>query len=172
MSVTTKTGDKGMTSLYTGERVKKNSVRVWSYGTIDEVTSALALARAFAQSPENKELILQLERYNYQAMADLASITDKYYITAETVKVLEDHINRLEEILPPITAFIMPGDSKAGAFLDVVRTTTRRAERRVLDLEDEAEINEQVKIYLNRLSDLAFLMMRLEDNLAAESDDK
>ena len=98
-------------------------------------------------------------------MADLASITDKYYITQDTIDEIEAVINETEAKLPPIKAFIMPGKTKAGAFLDLVRTTVRRAEREVLSLADEEEINPNIKVYLNRLSDLAFLLMRIEDDL-------
>ena len=80
MSICTKTGDKGTTSLFTGERVAKNSLRVQAYGTVDEVSSALGLARAFAKKEEVKQLLLELEQTNLKLMADLASITDKYYI--------------------------------------------------------------------------------------------
>ena len=93
------------------------------------------------------------------------SITDKYYITQDTIDEIEAVINETEAKLPPIKAFIMPGKTKAGAFLDLVRTTVRRAEREVLSLADEEEINPNIKVYLNRLSDLAFLLMRIEDDL-------
>lgn len=165
MSICTKTGDKGTTSLYTGQRVAKNSLRVKAYGTVDEVTSTLGLARAFSEKKENQDLLLQLEQTNLKLMADLASITDKYYITQDTIDEIEAVINETEAKLPPIKAFIMPGKTKAGAFLDLVRTTVRRAEREVLSLADEEEINPNIKVYLNRLSDLAFLLMRIEDDL-------
>lgn len=165
MSICTKTGDKGMTSLYTGQRVAKNSLRVKAYGTVDEVTSALGLARAFSEKEEIKTLLLQLEQTNLKLMADLASITDKYYITQDVIDDIETKITEFEGKLPPIKAFIMPGNTKAGAFLDLVRTTVRRAEREILSLATEEEINSNVKIYLNRLSDLAFLLMRTEEEL-------
>lgn len=165
MSICTKTGDKGTTSLYTGQRVAKNSLRVRAYGTVDEVTSTLGLVRAFSEKKEIQDLLLQLEQTNLKLMADLASITDKYYITQDTIDEIEAVINETEAKLPPIKAFIMPGKTKAGAFLDLVRTTVRRAEREVLSLADEEEINPNIKVYLNRLSDLAFLLMRIEDDL-------
>ena len=165
MSICTKTGDKGTTSLYTGQRVAKNSLRVKAYGTVDEVTSALGLARAFSEKEEIKTLLLQLEQTNLKLMADLASITDKYYITQDVIDDIEAKIAEFEGKLPPIKAFIMPGATKAGAFLDLARTTVRRAEREVLTLAAEEEINPNVKIYLNRLSDLAFLLMRTDEEL-------
>lgn len=171
MSICTKTGDKGTTSLYTGERVAKNSLRVNAYGTVDEVSSALGLARAFATDTEIKETLLKLEQLNMSVMADLASIVkdgSAYYITQETIDDIEDDINFFEAKLPPLRAFIVPGRSKAGAFLDLARTVTRRAEREVLTLAEKEQVNDNVRIYLNRLSDLAFLLMRIEDGDAAE----
>lgn len=165
MSICTKTGDKGTTSLFTGERVPKNSLRVRAYGTVDEVSSALGLARAFAKKEDVQKLLLKLEQTNLKLMADLASITDKYHITNETIAEIDHKIVELEAKLPPITAFIMPGNSKSGAFLDLARTTTRRAEREVLTLADTETINDNVRIYLNRLSDLCFLLMRVEEEL-------
>lgn len=165
MSICTKTGDKGTTSLFTGERVPKNSLRVRAYGTVDEVSSALGLARAFAKKEDVQKLLLKLEQTNLKLMADLASITDKYHITNETIAEIDHKIVELEAKLPPITAFIMPGRSKSGAFLDLARTTTRRAEREVLTLADVEAINDNVRIYLNRLSDLCFLLMRVEEEL-------
>ena len=104
MSICTKTGDKGMTSLYTGQRVAKNSLRVKAYGTVDEVTSALGLARAFSEKEEIKTLLLQLEQTNLKLMADLASITDKYYITQDVIDDIETKITEFEGKLPPINS--------------------------------------------------------------------
>lgn len=165
MSICTKTGDKGTTSLFTGERVAKNSLRVQAYGTVDEVSSALGLARAFATKTEVADLLLHLEQQNLKLMADLASITDKYYITDEVISDIEAKITEFEAKLPALTAFIMPGRSKSGAFLDLARTTTRRAERNVLTLAEKEDINPNIKVYLNRLSDLCFLLMRIEEEL-------
>ena len=164
MSICTKTGDKGTTSLFTGERVAKNSLRVQAYGTVDEVSSALGLARAFAKKEEVKQLLLELEQTNLKLMADLASITDKYYINNEIISNIDQKIVEFEAKLPALTAFIMPGNTQSGAFLDLARTTSR-AEREVLTLAEKEAINENVKIYLNRLSDLCFLLMRVEEEL-------
>ncbi len=163
MSVCTKTGDKGMTSLYTGQRVPKNSLRVTAYGIVDEVSSALGMARAFALNKDVSLILLRLQQTNMSVMADLASITTEYMITKETVDEIETDINEIEATLPPLRSFIVSGDSKAGAFLDLARTITRRAERAVLTLAEKESVNENVRIYLNRLSDLAFLLMRVED---------
>lgn len=164
MSIVTKTGDKGSTSLFTGERVKKNSLRVETYGSIDELRSALGLARAFTEDDKIKNFVLELEKTLLNLMADLASITDDYIINEKSVAEIEQDIISYESTLPPLTKFIHPGDSKAGAFFDLARTITRRCERLVLSLDECEKVNPQIKIYLNRLSDLCFLLQRIEDS--------
>lgn len=163
MSIVTKTGDKGTTSLFTGERVPKNSQRVHTYGTVDELRSVLGIARSFTPDEEIKEFVLNIEKTLLNLMADLASITDIFYINAGTVAEIEADIEHYESTLPEITAFIHPGDSQAGAFFDLARTITRRCERMVLTLDEKEPVNPHVKIYLNRLSDLCFLLERIED---------
>ncbi len=163
MSVTTKTGDKGTTSLYTGERVDKGCLRVETYGTIDEVGSALSMARAFAAKAEVKDRILELQKQLSLLMADFASLNKTPYITAETVKEIESAIVELEEQLPPLKCFLIPGDTKAGAMLDMARTIARRAERCACRLAQETAIAESDRLYLNRISDYCFLLMRLEE---------
>ena len=160
MSVYTKTGDAGITSLYTGERVSKNSLRVKTYGTVDELNSALA-----ASSNERvKEIILGLQKNNNLLMADLASKGQKAMINDESVAAIEKMIDEVEEIVPPFSGFIIPGDTLAGAFLDLARTITRRAERLMLDMAAEDEVHESNRLYINRLSDLCFVLMRMEEN--------
>lgn len=163
MSVTTKTGDKGETSLYTGERVKKSSLRVETYGTIDEICSALAMARAAATKPEVRDSILSLQKKLSLLMADFASLGREPIITAETVQEIEAAITATEEKLPPLNGFIVPGDTQAGAALDLARTVTRRAERLALRLAAEEDVAPSDLIYLNRVSDYVFLLMRLEE---------
>ena len=163
MSVYTKTGDSGKTSLYTGERVDKNSIRVQTYGEIDEANSCLGIARAFVQDSKVREKILELQKLLPLLMADLASHGKDPLITNENVESLEKEMDRLEKILPPINSFIIPGSSRAGAFLDLARTTIRRAERSFCALSISEDTHEVDRIFLNRLSDLCFLLMRVED---------
>ena len=169
MSVYTKTGDQGKTSLYTGERVSKDSLRVQVYGTIDEANSALAMSRAFAKNPEVKEKIYKLQKLMPLLMADLASLNKPPLITEENISYLESEMDSIEAVLPKLTAFIIPGDSKSGAFLDLARTITRRAERKFLTLAQSEEVHNVDRLFLNRLSDYCFLLMRLEDK---EEDNK
>ena len=163
MSVTTKTGDKGLTSLYTGERVDKDCQRVETYGTIDELGSALAMARAFAEKAEVRERILKLQQQLSQLMADFASCGQQPYITAEMVLALEQELAAVEGRLPALTRFLVPGDTKAGAMLDMARSTARRAERCACRLSRETTIAESDRLFLNRISDYIFLLMRLEE---------
>ncbi len=164
--VYTRTGDKGSTGLYTGQRVPKQSLRVEAYGTIDEITSALGLARATAARQDVKGTILKIQQLLMSVMADVASIDlPEPYIKEEHVKMFEDIIDKYDEKLEPLGHFILPGDTLGAAALDIARTTTRRAERALLRLADEESVNPQVVICLNRLSDLCFILARVEAEL-------
>lgn len=164
--VYTKTGDKGTTGLLTGERVNKTSARVEAYGTVDEINSALGLARANCTKSEIKEVILKLQKMLMLIMADLASNNaNDQYVTADHVAILEQMIDEFDAKLPPLKNFIVPGDTLGAAALDLARTVTRRAERQTLRLkeqEPEAKVNEQLLISLNRLSDFCFVLSRCE----------
>ncbi len=168
MKIYTKTGDEGMTSLYTGERVEKASPRVEVYGTVDEINSALAIARNFSQVPEIRAKILELQKILPRLMADLASIDKNPRITNDDIKNLEDNIDLIDKNLPPLKNFVIPGDTKAGAFLDLARTITRRAERQFYKMSHLESFFEVDRIFLNRLSDYCFMLMRLEDFDAAK----
>ncbi|MBR4153449.1 MAG: cob(I)yrinic acid a,c-diamide adenosyltransferase [Selenomonadaceae bacterium] len=163
MSIYTKTGDKGLTSLYTGERVDKNCLRVQTYGAIDEADSALGIARAFAEVDDVKEKIFAAQKLLPKLMADFASLNRESLITFDDVKKIESEMDALENSLPPLREFIISGNSKAGAFLDLARTITRRAERLACELAKSEPVHESDKIFLNRLSDYCFLLMRRED---------
>ena len=163
MKIYTKTGDKGLTSLYTGERVDKNSLRVQTYGAIDEIDSALGIARAFVEVEDVREKIFALQKLLPRLMADFASLNREPLITFDDVNNLESEMDALEEILPPLREFLIPGKTKGGAFLDLARTITRRAERLSCELSKTELIHESDKIFLNRLSDYCFLLMRKED---------
>lgn len=163
MGIYTKTGDHGTTGLFTGERVDKDSIRVEAYGSVDEANSFLGLARAFAKKEEVIEQIHSIQKISMLLMAELASKSSKEYITQKHIDEIENIIDNFEGKLPPLTAFITPGDTSAGAALDVARTTIRRAERRVLALHHHEAVSKYVTIYLNRLSDLCFVLMRYEE---------
>lgn len=163
MKIYTKTGDKGTTSLYTGERVDKNCLRVQTYGAIDEADSAFGMARAFAEVAQVREKIFAVQKLLPKLMADFASLNREPTITAGDVAKLEAEMDALESSLPPLKEFLIPGNSKGGAFLDLARTITRRAERLACELAKSEPVHEVDKIFLNRLSDYSFLLMRRED---------
>lgn len=171
MSVTTKTGDKGQTSLFTGERVDKDSLRVEVYGTIDEVDAALAMARAFSEKDEVTKRIYGVQQKLGRLMADFASLGKEPLITAADVKAMEDDITVLEYALPEQNSFIIPGDTKAGAMLDHARTVVRRAERLAIRLAKTEAVAESDRLFLNRLSDYCYLLMRLEEDVFTSLDE-
>lgn len=165
-AVYTRTGDKGTTGLYTGERIAKNSMRVEAYGNVDEITSALGLARVTATRDDIRTTIRELEKKLSNLMADIASIgLSEPYITDLDVKEIESMINEYDAMLEPLSNFLLPGDTLAEAALDIARTTTRRAERQLLRLAAQEDVNHNILIYINRLSDLCFIMGRVESEI-------
>lgn len=164
-NVYTKTGDKGTTGLYTGERINKASLRVEAYGTVDEVQAFLGLARAHGTNESVKEALLQVEKELWMLMADIASLHKEPTITDEYVVGLEKIIDAFDEQLSPLSAFILPGESQSSSYLHVARTIVRRAERDLWALFGEEGAHESNLKYLNRLSDLCFILARVEEEL-------
>ena len=160
--VYTRTGDKGRTSLYTGERVSKGSLRVETYGTVDEADSVLGEARAFASHDNVKETIFKLQKELWLLMADIASVGKEPNITPDHVTNLEHIIDQYTDSLAPLNHFIVPGDTQSASFLDVARTVVRRAERDMWRLSENEDVHEVDIRYLNRLSDLCFTLARYE----------
>lgn len=163
MSVTTKTGDHGQTSLFTGERIAKDDLRVEVYGIVDSLGSTLGMARAFAENKRVKNDLLAVQKQLGMLMADFASRNKPPRITDEMVDGLEAEIADIEESLPALKEFIIPGDKKSSAMLDLARTTARTAERHAWTLARRGSVAEVDLRYLNRLSDYMFVLMRLED---------
>ena len=163
MSVYTKTGDHGETSLFTGERVKKYSQRVKVYGFLDEFDAALGLARATCINKLVKKEILELQKLLHLLMADLASLSAQPRITLEHVEVLEHKMDELEAGMEPLKEFLIPGDTQGGAALDLARAIARRSERAFLHLAEIEVTHESNQLFLNRVSDFIFLLERLED---------
>lgn len=173
MKIYTRTGDRGETGLFGGVRVPKNDPRVEAYGTVDEANAAIGLARAAGVAPEQDGQLEAIQDDLFVLGAELAcdpSKADKLRtprIGAERITELERWIDAAEEGLPPLSQFILPGGCPAAAALHLARTVSRRAERRVLDLED---VRPEIVMYLNRLSDLLFVLAR-QANRWAEVDD-
>lgn len=170
MKIYTKSGDQGTTGLYTGQRIDKDSARVEAYGNVDEVNSALGVARAHVKNDEVRQTILELQRLLMQrVMSDLASIgKDPTYTSENDIAQLEGLIDSFTAQLAPLNHFIIPGDNPGAAALDVVRTTARRAERQVWRLAHQEKIDNAVLLVLNRLSDLCFVMSRIETEFPEE----
>lgn len=167
----TGTGDDGFTGVLGRERVPKYSLRPESYGTVDEVSAFLGLARAQARDSRVRELLLTIQRDLYNLMADLATLpetaTRPPWLSAERLAWLEAQTDALGAEVEMPKAFIVPGDSMGGAALEIARTVVRRAERVVARLSHEGELRDDTPLkYLNRLSSLLFLMGRLEDRAA------
>ena len=164
--VTTGTGDSGYTGLLGDQRVPKYDPRPDTFGTVDEATSALGLARAMTHDPKVKEIISQIQQELYLLMGELATPPENYEkmglrMTVEHVQhleMLEDQLKREVEIP---NKFIIPGDTLDGSALDLARTIIRRAERMTVKLLHDGVIqNNEVVRYLNRLSDLVFILAR------------
>jgi cob(I)alamin adenosyltransferase len=171
----TKTGDDGETSLGDMSRVAKDNIRVVAYGDVDELNSVLGLLAA--NSPDYTELALihSIQNDLFDVGADLCvpPATDEkpgavLRITASQADRLERAIDRLNEPLHPLHSFVLPGGRATAAWLHFARTTCRRAERSVVTLMRTETVNKQVLIYLNRLSDLLFVMARSANELGKE----
>ena len=167
MSIATKHGDKGETGLIGGGRVSKADPRVEAYGTIDELGAALGFARAVCEDAEVRELTKAIQRELFTVAGAIASPaggaeSPTTYVTPEMVETLTAHVKRIEATEGILSDWSLPGEHAAAASYDVARTVCRRAERAVVRLaETGVEINANVVPYLNRLSDLLWLMGRL-----------
>ena len=163
--VYTRTGDRGKTSLYTGERVSKDSLRVEAYGSVDEADSVLGQARAFAVHENVKSTIYKLQEDLWMLMADVASVGNEPNIKPEDVTELERLIDSYTESLQPLDHFLVPGETKSESFLNAARSVVRRAERAMWRLNESEPVNEVDIRYLNRLSDLCFTLGRYESEV-------
>ena len=175
MKIYTGTGDRGKTSLFSGERVSKNSLRIEAYGSLDELSSAIgAVLAAMNSAPGELKLEIQVfQKELLNAGAWLATTPDTESIqrlvpfTKKPVEVLEAAIDRINAALPELRSFILPGGHLSAAMAHMARTICRRAERRVIDLVsnesddvDTADSMQNVLVFLNRLSDYLFVLAR------------
>ena len=167
----TRTGDDGTTGLLYGGRVPKDDLVTHAYGTVDEAVAALGLARATTSDPRAADEILALQRELFVVGADLAANPAERdrlqegvsLVTIAMTERLESRIDALVEAHPLPHVFVVPGARPSSAALDVARSVVRRAERHVVGLESaERSVNPEVRRYLNRLSDLLFVMARRE----------
>jgi cob(I)alamin adenosyltransferase len=171
MKLYTKTGDDGTTGLFGGARVKKASPRVDAYGTVDELNAAIGMVRASALDPFTEGVLAQVQGDLFTLGAELATVPGKedrlgmQLIGPADASRLEQAIDTVEEALPPLQNFVLPGGTPAAAALHFARTVARRAERSVLALQD-GPVRSELVIYLNRLSDLLFALARRANAVA------
>jgi len=175
----TRTGDDGTTSLFGGERVGKGNPRIDAYGTVDEANSIVGLARAHLQGEPGEEeldpVLGDLQEELFVVGADLATPLNAKPVVERIeeahVTALEDRIDRFDADLPSLDRFVLPGGTPVGASLHSARTVCRRAERRSVEASTSAPINEQAIVYLNRLSDLFFVLARWANRQAGVRED-
>ncbi|MHA2078799.1 MAG: cob(I)yrinic acid a,c-diamide adenosyltransferase [Candidatus Thorarchaeota archaeon] len=175
----TRAGDKGKTGLLSGERIDKADLRVEAYGTVDELGTTLGVAKVHATS-KIAGYLHDIQRKLYLINSELATNVDALEednplrkltrVTAVDVENLEKIADDLSEELPLLQNFVIPGGTKAATFLHVSRTVCRRAERRVVQFANSQPVNEELVRYINRLSDLLFVMARYENEKEGEGD--
>jgi cob(I)alamin adenosyltransferase len=170
----TQTGDDGYTGLLGEGRAQKYDPRIETVGAIDEANAALGLARAFCQTPQASSILLVVQRDLYHLMAEIAATPENAArfrsITDERVTWLEAQIDEINQVVTVPDEFIIPGDTKAGAVIDLARTIVRRAERQVAFLFHQGKIeNRELLRYMNRLSSLCFILELLENQAAGNS---
>lgn len=165
MKIYTKTGDDGTTGLFGGARVRKDDARVSAYGTIDELNSILGVVRSEGPTAEVDALLVSIQNDLFVVGSELACVEEKRanlpmtLVGEADVAKLEQAIDRAEADLAPLANFILPGGSKTASGLHVARTVCRRAEREMLSL----GLRTEVSVYINRLSDLLFVLARFEN---------
>jgi len=165
MKIYTKTGDQGKTSLLGGTRVLKSHIRINAYGTVDELNAHLGLLKDMMTDPDLKENLFRIQHELFDIGAYLACETDpgKYrlnLIEDKQISRLEQEIDLMEESLPPLRNFILPGGHPIVSQCHIARCVCRRAERNVITLGENEAISGQVVIFLNRLSDYLFVLAR------------
>ena len=168
--VYTKRGDKGETDLLGGSAARKDSLKVESYGCIDETSSFIGLARYYTKNKVIKERLKEIQNKllvlgGFLASDDKGKEMMKDQIKEEDIKLLEEYIDEYNQKLPPLTHFILPGDDEVAAHFHVARTVVRRAERRIVSLAAQENLNPLIQKYVNRLSDLMFVLARYSEEV-------
>lgn len=162
----TKTGDDGTTGLVGGSRVKKYDVRLEAYGTVDELNAAIGVIRSYKLPEDVSDILVEIQNKLFNIGSRLASdergeeFTKKLSVTEEHISYLEKAIDEMEEELPELTHFILPGGDLAAAQCHVARTVCRRAERRILEFAENEKVQPEILKYINRLSDFLFVLAR------------
>jgi cob(I)alamin adenosyltransferase len=171
MKIYTRTGDSGETGLFGGARVDKDDARVEAYGTVDELNSCIGVARALGVSAQTDASLLQIQSDLFTVGAELACVPGKEdklrmaLVGNADIERLEGWIDRSEAPLEPLKSFVLPGGNPSAAELHRARTVCRRAERRTLTAGRSSPVRPGIVIYLNRLSDLLFVLARHENHV-------
>lgn len=165
MKIYTRTGDQGETSLFGGQRVSKAELRIDAYGTIDELNSWIGLLRDQQVNRNRSELLCQIQDRLFTigsrlATRDVQSVTTLPVLDDRDVVYLETEIDRLDKQLPPMRSFVLPGGHASVSFGHVARTVCRRAERLMVLLNQEEQVEAILLVYINRLSDFLFMLCR------------
>lgn len=173
MKVYTKTGDAGNTSLYGGKRVRKDNIRIDAYGTVDELNAIIGMIKAEKIEKKTSDILNNVQQVLFIIGAELSTPENvkkniNNNLEESEVKFLENSIDAIEAILNPLRNFILPGGTKSSALLHFARTVCRRAERVIISLDEKEKINPHIIIYLNRFSDLLFVIARFENHAASE----
>jgi cob(I)alamin adenosyltransferase len=166
MKLYTKTGDKGQTGLIGGTRVDKNDVRLEAYGTIDELNSFIGLLTTYPISEKEVLFLRYIQHKLFTIGSYLATDTSKVSLNRASlldetnIFNIEQEIDRLDAELPELNSFILPGGSQSGALCHICRTVARRAERRLFDVNEIYNVDSQILVFMNRLSDYFFILSR------------
>lgn len=175
MQIYTRTGDHGTTRIIGGKSVHKDSQQVEAYGTVDELNSIIGMIVALEETPNDmKEELMLIQQYLFDCGNDLATPEKHekypYRTNADLVTWLESRIDEYAPIPPTVESFILPGGTQLAAQLHFARTVTRRAERRIVSLQQEQTINQHVLKFINRLSDYFFALARVANTQAGVED--
>jgi cob(I)alamin adenosyltransferase len=176
MTIYTRTGDLGETGLFGGPRVEKDMLRIEACGAVDELNCVLGVARAESLPEEIDVMLRRIQNELFEVGAELASpdpvAKGTRSVSENDVRAIEDDINRVEPTLSPLDQFILPGGTRAGAALHQARAVSRRAERRLVSLARNSPepISQDLLAYLNRLSDLLFVLARATNASAGQPD--
>jgi cob(I)alamin adenosyltransferase len=165
----TRGGDRGVTSLGDGSRVPKVDCRIAAFGTVDELNSHIGVVLAGDVDDAIRVVLTRVQNELFDLGADLSvpfGVTDRLRVTEEQIETLEDDCDRFNADLPELTSFVLPGGTEAAARLHVARAVCRRAERDALAAAEELDINHLALVYLNRLSDLLFILARVDNSAA------
>ena len=164
MKIYTRTGDDGTTGLQGGSRISKSNYRIKAYGAVDEINAKIGIIISNKIDEDINDLLLKIQNDLFVVGSDLSNpdLSDKKNrVNPEMIENIEKSIDQFEKDLPPITNFILPGGHPVASLMHEARTITRRSETEMISLDEQEKVNIECKIYLNRLSDLLFVIARI-----------